>query len=127
MISRRKLEDATPEETKQYLKEVERMFQTHWENKDWLNIWYDIEFCCSNLSKKNTKGHFRPDLQEIVEEVTLTIWCRLKRKVEKEPDYKVKSLVNYCYLPAYFTLHNPKREFYEKIVSLDETIRGEKI
>lgn len=128
MISRRKLEGATPEEIKQYLKEVEEMFQNHWKNKDWLNIWYDIEFCCSNLLKKQTKNHFRPDLQEIVEDATLTLWSRLKKKVEKEPDYKVRSLVNYCYLPTYFAIHNPKRAFYEKIFSLEEVRdKGEKI
>ena len=120
MISRRKLEGATPEEIKQYLKEVEEMFQIHWLKKDWLNIWYDIEFCCSNLLKKQTKNHFRPDLQEIVGEATLTLWSRLKKKVEKEPDYKVRSLVNYCYLPTYFAIHNPRLEFREKTISLDE-------
>jgi hypothetical protein len=124
MISRRKLEEATPEETKQYLKKAEELFQEHWENKDWLNIWYDIEFCCSNLLKKQTKNHFRYDLQEIVEEATLTLWSRLKRKIEKDPNYKVKSLVNYCYLPTYFAIHNPKLEFREKTISLDQIVEN---
>lgn len=107
------------------VKELEAKFQKDWRSKDWLNIWYDIEFCCSNLTKKNTKGYYRSDIQEIVNEATFTLWCRLKKKVKKEPDYQVVSLVNYCYLPTYFTLHNPKRAFNENNVSLEKNIYGD--
>lgn len=102
------------------MKEREELFQKHWKEKDWLSIWYDIEFAVSNLTKKNCKFHYRADFDEIVEEATLTIWSRLKKKVEADPNFELKSLINYCYLPTYFTMKNPKKQFEESLVSLEE-------
>lgn len=105
-------------ENKQKVAVAESLFQEHWKAKDWLKIWYDVEFVCSNIVKGETHGFFRDDLDEIVDAATVKCYARLKKRSEET----INNLCNFCFLTAYFEIHNPKRQFEERITYCDDLL-----
>lgn len=108
------------EENIEIVKKAEEKFKQDWKNKDWTGIWYDLEFVISNIVKKESGHHKRPDFQEIVDLVTINQFNRLKNHVKKNPDYEVKTtLSTFVYLPVYYEIHSMKRKFLEEIYFAD--------
>jgi len=106
---------------KKNIEELEAKFQTALAFKNEKEMYVLICACCENILKKLLTGFpKRNDFEDLVFEATTKCYKRLMNHLEKDSNYKVENLCNFCFLSTYFTLRNPKRQFEDANLSYEE-------
>lgn len=107
------------------LKKLDIEFQQEQENylstnsiESWHKMFYFIRFACENSMKKRLKGIkiSDDDLDDLVLESTTIILSRFKRP----QGYKILYLPCVAQFATMKVLYDPKRQFHDKLMSLEE-------
>lgn len=79
-------------------------------------MWELIYNATESAVKKQLVGVYRDDIYDL----TLNAACYILARYKKNPEYRITSLPSSCYFAALHIVRDPKLQFNDKLLSLEE-------
>lgn len=100
---------------KQFL-EVQEHYRQYRDIESWHKMWEMIYNATESAVKKQLVGIYRDDIHDL----TLDATCYISARYKKNPEYRITSLPSSCYFAALHIVRDPKLQFNDKLLSLEE-------